>query len=344
MAESVVHISSVGTALPGPAVTNAELGAVLGLGPVFEQWVDGFIGTKTRHLAIDLATGEVRYSLADLGETAARQALSAAGIQAGEVDVVIMGTSMPDSLLPTTVNLIADRLGIAQVPTFQIQSGCTGAMQALYLATRLLGTGGHRTALVLGGDVCAKHVDLGIDYAKLPPSEWVNTVLFGDGVGAVLLRAAEPGQRGVRLNRVLTTFTGLGEAPGQRVEWFGLRDRGEDLPAVQEDYKAIEERVPVLALEIVDELLDGLNWKRSDVDYLLPPQLSPKMTGRIVAGLDMPAAAEIGCVERTGNTANALPFFQLEELLPRLTAGDRALAVSVESSKWIKGGFTLEVL
>jgi 3-oxoacyl-[acyl-carrier-protein] synthase-3 len=342
MAGSVVHISSVGTALPGPAVGNAELGALLGLGPVFQQWVDNFIGTRTRHLAVDLASGEVRYSLADLGETAARQALTAADVAPDEVDLVIAGTSMPDSLLPTTVNLVADRLGINQVPTFQLQSGCTGAMQALELAHRLLGSGHFRTALVLGGDVCAKHVDLGIDYARLPPSQWVNTVLFGDGVGAVVLRAAEPERRGVRLNQVLTRFTGLGRAPGQVVEWFGLRDRAEDLPAVHEDYKDIEEPVPVLALEVLDELLDAQDWKRSELDYLLPPQLSPKMTDRIVRHLDVPGVTEISCVEHTGNTANALPFFQLARVLPLLAPGDRAVAVSVESSKWIKGGFALE--
>jgi 3-oxoacyl-[acyl-carrier-protein] synthase-3 len=347
MAESVVRISSVGTALPGQAVNNAALGSFFGLGMAFEQWVDTYIGTKTRHLAIDLASGEVRYSLADLGETAGRRALTAAGLAPDGIDLVIMGTSMPDSLLPTTVNLIADRLGINQVSTFQLQSGCTGAMQALDLARQLLSSGEYRTALVLGGDVCAKHVDLSVDYAKLPPSQWVNTVLFGDGVGAVVLRAYgadedEAGGGDVRLHRVLTRFTGLGRAPGQVVEWFGLRDRFDDMPAVHEDYKAIEELVPTMAIEILDELLDAQDWKRSDVDYLLPPQLSPRMTDRIVARLDVPDAVEIGCVAETGNTANALPFFQLERLLPRMIDGDRAVAVSVESSKWIKGGFLLE--
>ncbi len=169
MTVSVAHIRSVGTALPGAPVENAVLGKFLGMGSSFEQWVATFVGIRTRHLSIDLATGEVRYSLADLGETAGRRALAAAGLRAGDIDLVVMGTSMPDTLMPTTVNIVADRLGIGNVPTYQLQSGCTGAMQALDVAHQLLLGGRHRTALVLGGDVCAKHVDLSLDYGSLPP-------------------------------------------------------------------------------------------------------------------------------------------------------------------------------
>lgn len=343
MSDSVVQVCSVGTARPGPPIGNAELGEYLGMSASFEQWADAFIGIRTRYLAIDLATAEVNFSLADLGELAATRALAGAGIAPAEIELIIMGTSMPDSLLPTTVNLIADRLGIGGVPTFQLQSGCTGAMQALEIAHAMLTSGQRGTALVIGGDVCAKHVDLSVDYAALPPAEWVNAVLFGDGVGAVVLRATTaPPPETVLLNRVLTRFTGLGAAPGQIVEWFGLRDRHEDIPAVREDYKAIERKVPELATEMLGELLELEEWKREELDFLLPPQLSPRMTGRIVEQLDVPRAAEISCVEETGNTANALPFFQLEMLLPRMVAGQRAAAVAIESSKWVKAGLTLE--
>lgn len=342
MTVSVAHIRSVGTALPGAPVENAVLGKFLGMGSSFEQWVATFVGIRTRHLSIDLATGEVRYSLADLGETAGRRALAAAGLRAGDIDLVVMGTSMPDTLMPTTVNVVADRLGIGNVPTYQLQSGCTGAMQALDVAHQLLLGGRHRTALVLGGDVCAKHVDLSLDYGSLPPNQWVNTVLFGDGVGAVVL-STEPGEDSVVLHRVLVRFTGVNRAPGQVVEWYGAGERDSERPAFREDFKAIEERVPAMSLEILDELLADQRWRREDLAYLLPPQLSVKMTERIVAHLGEPAVERVvNCVEDTGNTANALPFFQLERALPLMTPGDRAVAVAVESSKWVKGGFTIE--
>jgi 3-oxoacyl-[acyl-carrier-protein] synthase-3 len=78
------------------------------------------------------------------------------------------------------------------------------------------------------------------------------------------------------------------------------------------------------------------------VDYILPPQLSQRMTARIMRELDVPSMREITCVTETGNNANALPFQQLERVLPLLEDGDRVLGIAVESSKWIKAGFALE--
>ncbi|MDH6118815.1 3-oxoacyl-[acyl-carrier-protein] synthase-3 [Kitasatospora sp. GAS204A] len=341
MAASDIGVAAVATALPGPPIDNATLGRTLRAGGTFESWVDTFIGTSTRHLAMDLETGEVRFSLADLAETAGRKALSAAGVAPGEVDLVVMGTSMPDSLLPTTVNVVADRLGIDGVATYQLQSGCTGAMQALDVAHQMLLTGRHRTALVLGGDVCAKHVDLGVEFETLSPGELVNTVLFGDGAGALVL-TADPAAGSVLLRRVLVRFVGRGRAPGQIVEWFGMGDRHEQRPALHEDFKAIEEHVPTLAAQALTELIEAQGWQPADLDYLLPPQLSVRMTDRIVKHLALPRAEEVSCVGETGNTANALPFFQLERMLSRMSSGQRAVAVAVESSKWIKSGFVLE--
>lgn len=336
-----IHVRSVGTVLPGPPIDNAALARHFHMSATWEQWIDAFVGTRARHLAVDLATGQVGFSLADLGETAASRALAAADLEPGQVDLVVMATATPDMLMPGTVNMIADRLGIDGVPTYQLQSGCTGAVQALDVAQQMLVTGRHRTALVIGGDVCAKHLDVNMDLGGLPPAQLVNVVLFGDGAGAAVL-GTEPSSGSAVLRRSFVRLTGLHRPPGQIVEWFGLADRHSDRSAGSEDYKAIEEWVPVMAVEILQELLDDLDWKGTDVDYLLPPQLSGRMTERIVERLAIPGAREISCVADTGNTANALPFFQLEQVLPRMVSGDRALGITVESSKWIKAGFALE--
>lgn len=337
-----IRLASVGTAMPGTAIDNSTLTKNLGMTPVFEQWIDTFVGTRSRYLSIDLGTGEVHYSLADLGEKAARQALADAGLAASDLDLVVMGTSMPDALLPTTVGEIADRLGAGPVPVHQLQSGCTGAVQALDLAYQALTTGPYRTALVLGGDVCAKHVDLNLDYGRLPPTEMVNAVLFGDGAGAVALGAGDDFPDAPVLHQVLVRLTGLDRPPAQTVEWFGPGDTDLDLPPFQEDFKAIQESVPVIAAEVLTELLGHQEWTRDDVDYILPPQLSGQMTEAIVERLDVPGAMEISCVTDTGNTANALPFTQLQMVLPELISGDRVVALAVESSKWIRAGFVLE--
>lgn len=336
-----VFLRSVGTALPGPPVTNAMLARRFNMTPLWEQWVEAFVGTHTRHLAVDLESGEVRYNLADLGEAAARKALRDVDLPPSAIDLVVMATSSPDTLMPATVNVIADRLGINDVSTYQLQSGCTGALQAIDIAHRLLLTGRHQTALVIGGDVIAKHYDLNADPRSLPPAQQINGVLFGDGAGAAILDVA-PAPGADRIRHVFTRLVGLNRPPGQIVEWFGLADRGSDRPAAVEDYKAIEESVPTMAAEALDEVLTALGWHRGDIDYLLPPQLSGRMTARIAKRMDAPLAHEVTCVEQTGNTGNALPFFQLERTLPKMDTADRAIAIAIESSKWIKAGLALE--
>ncbi|QNS06052.1 3-oxoacyl-ACP synthase III family protein [Streptomyces xanthii] len=336
--QPTAHLAAIGTALPGDPVDNAQLAKVLG---VNEEWIEVFIGTKTRHFARDLATGEVRWSLADLCASAARKALDAGAVDAADIDFIVLGTATPDTLMPATVNNVADQLGLDQVPTFQLQSGCAGAVQALSVAQTMIASGQYRNGLVIGGDVCSKHLDVQRDLSGAAPSDLVNFVLFGDGAGAAVLSADPVGER-VAVRHVLNRFTGLGRKPGQVIEWFGLADRHDDRQALTEDYKAIEEGVPVMAVEILWELLGELDWDAEDLDYLLPPQLSGRMTKKIAEELGVPTAREISCVAETGNNGNALPFLQIAGLLTEMKAGEKALAVAVESSKWIKAGFALE--
>lgn len=336
-----IHLLAAGTALPGPALDNATLIKRFNLPSVWEQWIDAYVGTRSRHFAVDMDTGEVRYTLADLGETAGGRALAAAGVQAEDVDLIVMGTATPDMLMPATVNQIAERLGIDGVPSYQLQSGCSGAIQALSVAYHLLRSGPYQTALVIGGDTCAKHLDIGIDISTRPPDEQINGVLFGDGAGALVLsRNATPDS--VILRDVYLELTGMNRPAGQILEWWGEAKRDSGQKAVSEDYKSIEESVPKMAAESLNHILDTLDWDETDIDYLLPPQLSGKMTERITENLSAPSAHEISVVRDIGNTGNALPFFQLQQALPRMTSGDRAIAIAIESSKWIKAGFALE--
>ncbi|MFF1421104.1 3-oxoacyl-ACP synthase III family protein [Streptomyces sp. NPDC058280] len=338
MTTATTYLASIGTALPGDPVDNATLSKVLGIN---EEWIEHFIGTRTRYFARDLGTGVVRWSLADLCAQAAERALAAPGVDPSEIEFIVLGTATPDNLMPATVNHVADQLGLDQIPTFQLQSGCAGAVQALGVAQTMIASGQYRSGLVIGGDVCSKHLDLQRDVSGAAPGDLVNYVLFGDGAGAAVLTDEPRGQR-VALRHVLNRFTGLGRKPGQVIEWFGLADRYEDRQALTEDYKAIEESVPVMAVEILWEMLGELDWEADQLDYLLPPQLSGRMTRRITEELDVPTAKDISCVADTGNNGNALPFLQIEKLLERMSDGERALAVAVESSKWIKAGFALE--
>ncbi|MFF3458226.1 3-oxoacyl-ACP synthase III family protein [Streptomyces sp. NPDC002730] len=337
-----VLLAGVGTALPGEPVDNAALSRRLGIAP---EWMETFIGTRTRHFALDLDGGTVHWTLEDLCTDAADRALADAGADPDDVAFIVLATATPDALMPTTAALVADRLGIDGVPVYQLQSGCSGAVQAMALASSLLAGGarGQRpVGLVIGGDVCSKHLDLRQDFREMPPSQLVNYVLFGDGAGAVALSRA-PGTARAVLSRADHRLSGLGSAPGQRVEWFGQADRHSGRPAVTEDYKAVEARVPVMAQEMLDTLLDTLGWPAESLGHVLPPQLSGRMTERITRGLRQGLEwEEVSCVAETGNNGNALVFLQLERLLPRLAAGGRAVGIAIESSKWIKSGFAVE--
>ncbi|MQY11663.1 hypothetical protein SRB5_17820 [Streptomyces sp. RB5] len=335
------HLAGIGTALPGPPVDNAALSARLG---VSAAWIDHFIGTRTRHFCRDLDGGRIRMRLADLCARAAERALADAGVTADELTFLVLATATPDALMPTTAAEVADRLGADRIPAYQIQSGCSGAVQALTLATALLAAapaaGRRPLGLVVGGDVCTKHLDVDRDFTALPPGELVNYVLFGDGAGAAVLGRGGPGR--AVLTAAWHRFEGLAREPGQRLEWFGAADRDDGTPAVAEDYKAVQERVPELARAALEETLTTLGWDRGDLDYLLPPQLGGRMTARITEELTQGlGCAAVNCVADTGNNGNALVLLQLEQLLDRLGAGERAVGVAVESSKWITSGFAL---
>ncbi|MCX4750333.1 3-oxoacyl-ACP synthase III family protein [Kitasatospora sp. NBC_01287] len=332
-----MYLGAVGTALPGEPVDNARLGKLLG---VSDEWIDIFVGTETRHFGWDLGTGEVLRTLTDLCAEAGAQAMAAAALEPADIEFLVLATATPDTLLPTTATQTADLLGLDQLPVHQVQAGCSGAVQALDLARALLGTG-YRTGLVIGGDVTHRHLDLSRDLTELSSEELVNYLIFGDGAGAAVL-SGDPLGEAVEVKAVLNRFVGLGRAPGQLVDWYGVSDRHSPRRMVMEDYKAIESGVPELAAEALWDLLQLTGWAAEEVGYLLPPQLSGAMTERIVRRLALPRAREISCVRATGNTANALPFLQLDQLLGELGEGERALAVSIESSKWIKTGFALE--
>lgn len=332
-----VRIIGTGVALPGAPVENQVMEAVFGLRA---EWIEQLIGTRTRHFAVDLASKQVRETLTDLASEAGRQALQNAALSPEEIDLVVMSTATPDHLMPSTVNLAADRLGINGVATYQIQAGCSGAYQALDVACGLLAAGRFHTALVLGGDVCNKYMDFSRDFTRMRSSELINLALFGDGAGAAVL-TTQPRQ-GLLVRHVLNRCEGQGRKPGQVMNWFGSAAGAAGQQAAKEDYKAIEESVPRMACEVLQELFARLGWERDQVDHYLPPQLGGHMTDSIVRRMEIPADRAINPVAETGNNGNALPFIQLHRLRDRMQPGQRALGVGIESSKWLKVGIALE--
>lgn len=334
-------IIGTGTAFPGEPISTEKMAKVYGFNL---EWANHFIGTASRYFAVDMDNGVQYDTLTSLGFRAVRQALDNAQVDIGEIDFLILATATPDELMPSTANRVAVELGLSNIPIFQIQSGCAGAVQALDLGRHLLSVNRDNSiGVVVGGDVCAKHLDM-ISLSDKEPGELINYLLFGDGVGAAIITSASD-RPGLRIDSVVNETTNLGGSPGQIIRWFGQSDLskgdGYSHEALYEDYKAIERLVPVLAKHTMTSLLQDTGWTTEQVKWLLPPQLSGRATEYITNDLDIPKAKVISCVADLGNCGNALPFIQFDQLINRIEKGEHAICLCIESSMWIKGGIAI---
>ncbi len=334
--------------LPGEPVTNRVMAERFGL---HEKWLDRMTGNRSRYFCDPHSPDDVPKNTGDLATEAGRRAIAAAGIDPGTIDFVILATGSPDHLMPATVNLVADRLGLNDLPTFQLTSGCAGALTALYTAQSLL-AGGLRRGLVIGADSVVKlwPADLG---GRINPAELAGFALFGDGAGATVVDADDDGP-GLVVEHVLLRTVGKGRAPAQIVRWYGAD--GAPLvdgpggtrvrePMGTEDYKAIAEHVPGLACTALEELLAVTGWQLGEVEHVLTPQLNGVMSEKIRERMGVTAEQAVTCVADTGNNGNALPLIQLHRAMRRIDSGvgvgGRIVATAIESSKWIISGMAL---
>jgi 3-oxoacyl-[acyl-carrier-protein] synthase-3 len=345
-----LRIAALGVALPGRPVTNDDMAERLGIP---KKWLDQFTGNRERYFC-DLSSPDgVPRSTSELAATACSQALTRAEVDPASIEFLILATATPDHLMPATVNLVADSLGLDGIATFQIMSGCAGAIQGLFMARALLQSGSRR-GLVVGADTCLKAWPSARELHSMRPAEAINFALFGDGGGAAVVDADDEGE-GLLVRHMFVRFEGLNRKPGQYVRWFGAEGapllagpdgRESPQPMGEEDYKAIEANVPRLAEQIITELLKHTGDTLDDVEHVLVPQLNGLMTEKIREHVGVRPDQAVSCVAETGNNGNALPMIQLDRLVERLDGGTgvggRALVSTVESSKWIVSGMALD--
>jgi len=172
------RIVGTGSYLPPRRVTNDELAADLAkLGvETSDEWIVERTGIHARHFAAPDVTSS------DLAEQAARRALEAAGVASGEIDLIIVATSTPDMVFPSTACILQHKLGIAGCPAFDVHAVCSGFVYALAVADAMVQAGTARCALVVGAEVFSRILDF---------SDRTTCVLFGDGAGAVVLKASD---------------------------------------------------------------------------------------------------------------------------------------------------------
>jgi 3-oxoacyl-[acyl-carrier-protein] synthase-3 len=348
-----MRISTLSEVLPGEPVSNRELAIRFGL---HERWLESVTGNHARYLCDPRSADGVPKTTGDLATAAGQQVLASAAAGTADVDFLILSTASPDDLMPSTANIVADRLGLNDIPTFQLMSGCAGALQGLYTARALLASG-MSCGLVIGADTCRQLWPRNRATRRLGPASMVNFALFGDGAGAALVETDDG--PGLVVEHIMLRTVGKGRPPAQVVRWYGSDGapmvpgpKGAEVPEsmAEEDYKAIERHVPELSGEILQELLGVTGWPLAEIEHILTPQLNGVMTESIREHMGVRPDQAVSCVAETGNNGNALPFVQLHRAMKQIAAraphdgdrdGARVLLTAVESSKWVISGMAL---
>ncbi|EMB77233.1 3-oxoacyl-ACP synthase III family protein [Streptococcus mutans] len=333
-----IYINKVSTYLPQNEVTNQLLEEYF---KIPSDWIISVTGNESRYYGFDFKESDIKETCLDLAYQASKKILEDDTV----IDAIVLATSTPDNLIPSTVNLLADKLEKSSIRTYQIQSGCAGAVQALDLARLLIKSGEvSNSVLVVGVDTVGKFIDLSKKLTDMKASEVVNYALFGDGCGAALVSTK---QEGLEVCKIINRFSGLGVEGAQKINWFGhiptnlenfsKKEINNKFINVEEDYTLIKEKVPVIANKILKELCADEN-----IDFLLPPQLNKHMTDSIIESLPNISDKIINVVAEVGNSGNALPFYQLEKLFTEYSRDSVAVLIAVESSKWIETGLLLK--
>ena len=253
-----------------------------------DEWIRDRTGISERHIAAD------DEFTVDLAEQAARKAIDAAGIAVADIDLVIVATTTPDRVFPSTACLLQQRLDIHGCAAFDIQAVCTGFVYGLGVANQFFKTGTSKCALVVGAETLSRIIDW---------KDRNTCVLFGDGAGAVILQSDE--ETGIlsshlhadgSYENLLTVPYGVSTGSSQILEGSGgITMRGNEV---------FKMAVNTLG-RIVDETLQHNNMKKSDIDWLVPHQANIRIINATARKLSMSLDHVVVTVDKHGNTSAA---------------------------------------
>ncbi len=281
------RISGTGAALPERAVSNEELARELGARGIetSDEWIVARTGIRQRYLADPALTTSA------LGARAARSALAAAGVAPSSVDLIILATSTPDQIFPSTACLVQAELGASGAAAFDVQAVCSGFVYGLAIADAMMRTGAYRRALVIGAEVFSRILDW---------NDRTTCVLFGDGAGAVVLEAGDsPGIVSSRLH-----------ADGSQAKILCTAGRVTQ-GAVQGDpfLRMDGQAVFKLAVNVLDssarEVLADARLDVSAIDWLIPHQANVRILSATARKLGLPEGKVVVTVDQHGNTSAA---------------------------------------
>jgi len=279
------RITGTGSYLPERIMTNADMEKVV---DTTDQWIQDRTGIKQRHIAADDQT------TSDLAEQAALKAIEASGINKEDIDLIIVATTTPDLVFPSTACLLQNKLGIHGCAAFDVQAVCTGFIYALGIADNFIKAGTSKCALVIGAETLSRILDW---------NDRGTCVLFGDGAGAVIVQASDkPGILSSHLHAdgsyadLLTVPTGISKDQ-QR-----FRDEGAHI--TMKGNEVFKMAVNTLG-RIVDETLAANNMQKSDIDWLVPHQANIRIINATGKKLGLNPDHVVVTVDKHGNTSAA---------------------------------------
>ncbi len=288
------RIAGTGSYLPQKVLTNDDLSKLV---DTSDEWIAARTGIRQRHVA---AEGE---TTSDLALQASLRALEAAGVQPSELDLIVLGTTTPDLIFPSSACLLQHKLGANGCPAFDVNAACSGFIYALTIADKFIRSGAARTALVVGAETLTRMLDW---------SDRGTCVLFGDGAGAVVLKAddetgilsthmhADGGKKELLWNPVGVSAGFRPDEPnaGVRVMMTGNE-------VFKHAVKALD--------AVVEEALDANGLDRHEIDWLIPHQANLRIIEATAKRLDLPMERVVVTVDRHGNTSSGSVPLALDE-------------------------------
>ena len=308
------RIAGVGSYLPGQPVSNLDLGARCA--DIDDQWIITRTGIRTRHLA------KAEDTSSDLALEASRRALASAGVDASELDLIIVATSTPDFIFPSTACLLQAKLANHGAMAFDIQAVCAGFSYALSIAEKFIRSGSHKKALVVGAEVFSRILDW---------SDRSTCVLFGDGAGAVVVEAAEkPGILATAMHAD-GSHNGILSVPGSI---SGGQVTGD--PFLRMDGPAVFKFAVRVLSEVAIECCEAAEISPNSIDWLIPHQANIRIIESTAKKLGLDMNKVIVTVDRHGNTSAASIPLALDTAVRdgRIQRGHKVLLEGVG------GGFT----
>ena len=306
------RIVGVGKYLPSRVLTNAELETMV---ETSDEWIVERTGIRERRLAADDET------TASLGTEAARMALDTAGLQPGQIDLIICATLSPDGMFPAAATLIQEKLGANRAAAFDINAACNGFIAALATGSQFIESGVYERVLVVGAEVLSRIVDW---------TDRSTCILFGDGAGAVVLERGDTGGVGPFVLKSDGAGAGLLYARGPASSTASSVLAGESFCIVMDGREVYKFAVQAME-EVTREATSRAGLSLDDIDFLVPHQANLRIMNSFAKGLGIGPERMISDVDKYGNTSSAsIPIALCEAWEEgRFKPGDHLVLVAV---------------